>query len=114
MSQESFWYWLALIVIPLLGLWYFVSNIRASVISGYSFYIATALLQGVPFFLVSILFVFFPNTGIALFFLAYIPNQLGKFWNSLQERKARENDPARWEVWQMKRAKLSTWNRLFL
>ncbi len=114
MPQENFWYWLTLVVIPLLGLWYLVSNLRARVISGYSFYTIAALLQGVPYFLVVILFVLFPTTGIALFFLAYITNGLGKVWMSLQEQAARQNDLPKWEGWQLKRSKLSKWNRLFL
>ena|SRR5689334_7321878 len=106
MAQESFWYWLTLIVFPLLGLWHFVSNIRASVISGYTFYVTAALLQGLPFFVVAILLAFFPNTGIILFFLAYIPSQIGKTWASLQERNAKQSDPTKWETWQIKREKL--------
>lgn len=114
MSQESFWYWLFLIVVPLLGLWYCVSNIRASTMSGYAFYRIAAFLQGVPFFLAAILFVFRPKAGIALFFLPYIVNGLGKTWISLQEKKANQKDPARWAAWQAKRAGLSKWNKLFL
>jgi len=114
MSQESFWYWLFIIVIPLLGLWYFVSNIRASGMSSYAFYRTAALLQGVPFFIITLVFVLFPHLGIALFFLAYITNGLGKIWALAQEEKAKQNDPTRWEVWRLKRAGLSLWNRLFL
>ncbi len=48
MPQESLWYWLVLIIYPLLGLWYLISNMRARAISGYPFCGIAALWQSIP------------------------------------------------------------------
>lgn len=114
MPTENIWLWLSSVLCIVLGAWYCLGKIRASQVSGYSFYVTAGILQGAPFFIGAIWLFFDPNVTIGWFFLVYISSRLGVLWTGLQEQKAQKLDPARWETWRAQRAQFSPLNRLFL
>jgi len=114
MSEISVWYWPTLIFIALLGMWDLYSKIRAFEFSGFHFYLTAGILEGAPFFIGAVIFAFYPNAGIGLFFFMYILSRMAKGWERSQEQKVNQKEPSRWDEWQSKRSRQSFLSRLFL
>jgi hypothetical protein len=83
-----------------IGIWVIYSKARASRLSGFSFYLITGWITGLPFILWSILLLLSLKAAVFAFVVMILVSRWGALLAEDQEKKIRKAEPARWQRWE--------------
>jgi uncharacterized membrane protein len=114
MQIYDIWHWSTFIFLSLAGFWILLKLLRAYRLSGFRFYLYSALLLGLPFLIWALLFYYSTQAGIITFPFVFLVTRLGSEWAKDQEEIASEREELKWTQYQARISKQGRIHKILL
>jgi ABC-type arginine transport system permease subunit len=102
MSNNPWLYWSTFAFLLWIGVWTIYGKVRSYRLSGFTFYLISGLITGVPFMVLAILFLISVKVAIFSFIFILFISRFGALWGESQEKIASQTEAEKWQEWQKK------------